>query len=120
MGKGMDPRSRKTFEADGKTWTLQFTTNALVELEEAVGKKIDAFLEAESHSLKDLRTMFWAGLIEHHPEVTQKQAGDIIDAAGGLEAIMGIINGAMTASLPEADAEDGSKGGAVGNGKAAA
>ncbi|WP_138423721.1 GTA-gp10 family protein [Maritimibacter alexandrii] len=107
---GMDPRAKTTFEAAGKTYTLQFTTNALVELEEATGKSVVDILESEQQSMKMLRAIFWAGLIEHHDTMTQKEAGAIIDAAGGLDAVMDLVNKAMTASMPEKGAEEKTPG----------
>lgn len=119
MTQGMDPRTKVSFEADGKTWTLQFTTNALVELEEAAGKAITELLSVEVPTLKTVRTMFWAGLIENHPELSQKDAGRVIDAAGGFEAVMEIVNRAITAAMPEAEDAEGAEAGGGKKSKAA-
>lgn len=79
-----------TFEADGGTFTLKLSTNALVELEQALGSGIDtigAMMADQSMAkLKTLRLMFWAALTDHHEGMTLKDAGDLIDAIGVVRA----------------------------------
>ncbi|MCV3209603.1 gene transfer agent family protein [Mesorhizobium sp. YC-39] len=83
-------RGTVTFEADGAAYTLKFSTNALIELEEALGtgiEKVGSMLaDPNAAKLKTLRLVFWAALTDHHEGMTVKTAGDLIDAIGVAEA----------------------------------
>jgi hypothetical protein len=107
----MDPRSKVNFDVEGKTYTLHYTTNAFVEFEDETGQSVLDVLGREDISLKTIRALVWAGLVENHEGITPRDAGRIIDAAGGLEPIMDLINGAIAASLPQegGDEEPGKK-----------
>ena len=101
MSKGIDPRSKVTFDVGGKTYTLHYTTNAFVEFEDETGQSVLDVLGRADISLKTIRALVWAGLVENHEGITPKDAGRIIDEAGGLEPIMDLINGAISSALPQ-------------------
>jgi hypothetical protein len=89
-----------TFEADGKTWTLRFDFNAMVDFEEATGGKIFdmlASMESGTASPAALRALIWAMLRDHHPDITLHEAGKI--AKAGLRA----MNAAALSGLPNSD-----------------
>lgn len=82
-------RGRVSFEADGETHELRYTSNALCRLEDATGKTIMQLgREIESGGedgsvIKAIRLMLWGGLPEG---TTLDQAGDILDAVGFAQA----------------------------------
>lgn len=70
------------FEANEKTYTMRFSANALCELEGVTGIGVNAvanqIANPETLRLTMVRAVFWAGLRDHHPEITLHQAGEII------------------------------------------
>ena len=88
-------RGEASFEVEGKAYRVRFSWNAAAEYEEAAGKPLsDALFDIarERLSARSLRAMLWAGLQEHHQEVTLKEAGRLIDKMGRKEAqrVMGV------------------------------
>lgn len=82
------PRGTVTLEVGGKVYTLRLTINAICELEDALStpNKPVTFKEiteaAEKGSLRHVRAVFWAALLERHPEMTLKDAGALISEVG--------------------------------------
>lgn len=68
-----------SFEVSGKTYRLQFTIDAICQLEDTLDKSVGGFL-ADLHRgrVGALRAGLWAGLREHHHDVTIRQAGDFL------------------------------------------
>ena len=88
-------RGEASFEVEGKAYRVRFSWNAAAEYEEAAGKPLsDALFDIarERLSARSLRAMLWAGLQEHHQDVTLKEAGRLIDKMGRKEAqrVMGV------------------------------
>ena len=88
-------RGEASFEVEGKAFRVRFSWNAAAEYEEAAGKHLsDALFDIarEKLSARSLRAMLWAGLQEHHADVTVKDAGRLIDKMGRKEAqrVMGV------------------------------
>ena len=85
-----------TFEADGTTYTLHYTHDALVELEDQLDRGIISIVSELERWTKDpelvrlsmVRAIFWAGLHDHHPEIDIKAAGELITKAGGLMVVL--------------------------------
>lgn len=120
-------RGITTLDVDGKVLKLQYTTNAMCELEDAAKVGFMEFLSAfqagaEQGTLRiaELRLLLWAGLIEHQPDTTLKTAGAVIDALGGLETAMDQLSGALQAALPRPDKAAAAGAGDAGNAPAAA
>lgn len=66
-------------------YTLQLDINAFAEAEEILGPIPVLFAEgneAKVQSIKVVRALLWAALIEHHPEIDLKGAGKIIEEIG--------------------------------------
>lgn len=63
----------------GTEYHLKFTLNAMAELEDKFGSVETAFAEMEKGKFKAIRAVLWAGLLEDHPEYTEKQVGSMID-----------------------------------------
>jgi hypothetical protein len=61
---------------------MRFSANALCELEDAIGMGVNAVAtqmsDPSTMRLTMVRTVFWAGLRDHHPDITLHQAGEII------------------------------------------
>lgn len=104
-----DPRGIVKFEADGATHSLQFSINALVALEDALGVSVSEIgnklsgADGKPVGIKEMRTLFRCGLIEHWPEgePTDKDAGSLMTALGLGEAAR-LIGDAFAASFPDA------------------
>jgi len=113
---GNQIKGKFSFKAKGETFALQYTANAMCELEDATGKSATAFLQRlentakEDLSFSDVRLLFWAGLQEHHAGLTVKDAGDLITGLGGIVAALELVGKAVAASMPAAP-----KAGAGGN-----
>ncbi len=91
--------------AGDKEYRVSYGVNALCELEEAfdksVQKIVDQDLNGANVSMRAVRRVVWAGLIDQHPEITLKEAGAIADSAG-VQACMDAISAAFKLAFPEA------------------
>lgn len=76
-------RGEVELKAGDKTYVLRYTTNALVRLEDELGKPATVL----GDSFREARALFWAGLLHAHPEITVEQAGEIMDEVGLTEAV---------------------------------
>lgn len=88
-------------------WKLAFTTNAMCAYEEETQKPFTSVAEvlqgAETGrlSMRVLRTILWAGLIEHQESATLREAGRAMDACG-FQAVGQQIAAAVRLAFPEA------------------
>lgn len=109
------------FEADGKRYILQFSIDALCNLEAEAGKGIVALIsdinDPMTMSLTRLRQMLWAGLLQHQPDTTIEGAGELIPKAGGLLALREKIAEAFAAAFPDASKETKARPRKAGNPK---
>lgn len=81
---------------DGKTYTMVLDINALAEFEDATGMDPGEVLDnPKTMSLSLARKLFWAGLQKHHPGLTLREAGDI------LQENFGKLGKAMATVTPE-------------------
>jgi len=104
-------RGEVAFEAAGKVWSVRFGINEICDLEEETGRSV-VELGAEMSNpatmrVTMLRAMVWAGLRGAHPEVSIKQAGELITEAG-TETVIGLVGRAFQAAFP--GAEEGAAG----------
>jgi hypothetical protein len=87
-----------SFNPGEKDYTLRYSANALCELEDALEMGVNAvatqLANPDSMRLKMVRVVFWAGLRDHHPDVTLLQAGEIITDLS-LTKAMGLISSAF-------------------------
>ncbi len=103
----MATQNAVSFEAQGKARTLAYTMNAQVAFEEKTGVEFSAisdfFEQAQKGkiSASRLREIFWAGLLDGAPEITLREAGDLIDALG-MEATFELIGQAVVRAYPTA------------------
>lgn len=92
-------------ESEPRRYVFAFSTNALCVLEEEFGLDNISELQAilgEKPSLRNIRKLFRIGLTDCHPDMTDMEAGEIIDAMGGLEPSLEMIMRALTTAFPEA------------------
>lgn len=91
------------FKADGKAWKLCMSVNALCRLEqvahdwaEDVGVELGRLLQpGEIPPLtQTYRAAFWAGLQDHHPDLTDEDAGRLMHHVG-LVKVGGLIGEAV-------------------------
>ncbi len=92
--------------AEGKTYTLKYSVDAICRLEETTGKNLTALMvemaDASRMSLSMTRHMVHAALFEHHPEVSLKEAGEIMAGSGGMLNAITKVVGAIKLAFPEA------------------
>lgn len=94
----------------GKNYRIRFTTNAIVELEDAMNRtrfpgereiglpQLAGMFQRGDFTVKQLRTTLWAGLLtEHDGEIDEKEAGEILDAAPSYEAVLDPLAEALKA-----------------------
>lgn len=113
MASANPQRGQLGFEVavDGKSqrWTMAFGTNALCAIEEEFNltdiTQLDGVLNNKP-SLRTIRTLFRLGLTDCHPDMSDMEAGQLIDAVGGLEPSLELVSRAIEQAFPEA-AKDG-------------
>ncbi len=92
--------------ADGTFHVLRYTVNSLCALEERLEMpiaRIAALFEgADGISMRHLRAVLWAGLIDRQPDLTEAEAGRIMDDAG-MAAVTRAIERAFTAAFPASE-----------------
>lgn len=89
------------FEAGEQEYVLLLDFNALCDLEDDFPGLMDG--QVEFKSPKAIRRVFHAGLAEHHPDLTERDAGRLLHELGLAQAGV-VIQEAFKASFPDADA----------------
>lgn len=105
----MANRERGEFEVQiaGVQYTLVMNTNALAAAQEAlstpkeIAKIEDIYQAVNNGSVKHVIVFFWAALRKYHPLVTVEQAGELIDAAGGLSGFGPLMSAVNARSEPD-------------------
>lgn len=94
-------------EIGGRTYVLVMTFNALLRVQQLFNRAgvmptADSIVRAANNGdLESMRALFWALLLRHQPDLTVEQVGDLIDEAGGVEAVNELIDRAHAASAPD-------------------
>jgi len=83
-----------TIEMD-KPRTLRYGMNALIKIEELTGKNLTK-LDLDNISVKDLRTIVYAGLFHEDKELTPEKCADLIDEYSDITTVAGKLGEAMT------------------------
>jgi len=92
-------RGEASLEIDGKAYTLVFTTNALCDLEELLGKSVGQIMQ-QMDRVSTIRALLWAGLQASEPGLTVKAAGDLMHVAGNT-AVMKAVTEALNRAFPQ-------------------
>lgn len=84
-----------------RTFTLVLNTNAMAEIEDQLslldGKErnwdyfASRMVNKKTAGVRDVRLLFWGMAREFHPEITLKEAGRLIDQAGGVVGLDAIL-----------------------------
>lgn len=102
-------RGEVSFEAAGTTYRMKISTNALCEIEDALGESIDEvgrkIAENKSAKIRVLRTLVWGALLDRHPNLTPKDAGRLIDEIG-MEKASELIAKCFELMQPEASGNE--------------
>ncbi len=97
-------------KAGDSTYILRYSIDAICSLEASLDKGFPAIVADMSNPatmrLSAVREVLRAGLQEHHPDITVKQAGELIISAGGALVVLGKVNEAFGAAFPEPEASD--------------
>src|SRR5690606_4502101 len=93
-----------------KTYTLSFSVNAICELEDHFGGKpvaqiADGLDDPKNVRMSTVRALVWAGLRDHHEEVSLKDAG-LLASEAGVPACMEAVGRACQLAFPEQEAGD--------------
>ncbi|MBR1230203.1 hypothetical protein JQ600_35500 [Bradyrhizobium sp. AUGA SZCCT0176] len=92
--------------AGDKSYILFFDIDAICAMEEATGKGFGAIAAEMQNpalmSISMVRRMLHAALQQNHPDVTLKEAGEIMVAGGGMLKAIQKIGAAINAAFPEA------------------
>ncbi|NWJ24771.1 hypothetical protein [Rhizobium sp. RM] len=92
-------------QAGDEEYRISFGINALCELEDVFGKSVQKIVEEDLNgddiTMKAVRNVVWAGLLDQHPEITVKEAGNVVSKAG-MQNCMDAISKAFALAFPEA------------------
>jgi hypothetical protein len=88
------------FEAAGKSYTVGMSANALCLLEDAfdgIGfhSILSEWVDPQKITITNVRKLFWCALTDHQPEITEKEAGELIGAVGGLAPVLEMVSRAL-------------------------
>lgn len=100
-------KTAKITLSDGVERELRFTLNAMAEIEEAYGSVEEAFKALERNSLKAVRCVLWAGLLDSDPTLTVQRVGSLIDIAN-LQNIVEVMSEAFQSDMPQGGAAEAS------------
>ena len=98
-------RGEVAFKAGDANYTLVYSTNAICELEDAIGKGLNAIV-ADMERLSTVRAILWAGLRSRHSDITMAGAGEIIDLCG-VAAATEVIGRALNAAFQKTEGKSG-------------
>ena len=93
------PRVKTITLNDGVEREICFTLNAMAELEERYGSVDAAFAALNTGSVKAVRCLLWAGMIDTDENLTEQQVGKLIDI-DCLNRIMDDLSAAMEEDMP--------------------
>lgn len=98
-------RGQVPLVAGGKEYRLSYGINALCELEDAFGKSVQKIVDEDLSDENDIRMssvrkVIWAGLIDSEPDITEKEAGNIVDLAK-IPVCMEAVSKAFALAFPE-------------------
>lgn len=83
-----------TIELD-KARNLRYGLNALVKIEELIGKPITV-IDLSRLSISDLRNIVFAGLMHEDKELTSEKVGDLIDEYSDIATVASKVADAFT------------------------
>lgn len=98
------PKPSIPIELGGKSRRLRYTFNALCAVEDALGAPITEILDKQvsgSVSVRDLRGLIWAGLLDEDESIGIKEVGEWLDEEGSLQDVADKFRMAFEAAFPD-------------------
>lgn len=86
-----------TIELD-RPRNLRYGMNALVKIEEMIGRPISK-LDLDNISIKDMRTIIYAGLFHEDKNLSPEKVGELIDEFSDINTVAEKLGEAMTAAF---------------------
>lgn len=103
-------RGEFEFEVEGKKYRMKLTLDAIAQLEDYYEQKYrrpipfgQILARVQSGSIGAMRAVIWASLQCHHPDLTVKQTGELIDQAGGILAFAAQIGKLIGTAQPDVE-----------------
>lgn len=97
-------RGQATFKIDGTAYRMSYSFNAIAEIEDVLDDTMDNIVarlqDPKGIRISLARTVFWGGLLDHHPEITVKEAGAIMTRLGIVRSLE-LVAEAINRSFPE-------------------
>jgi hypothetical protein len=88
-----------TFEAEGKQYTFLYSLNSMSIVEgiakKPFGKVVDELRDEDKISMTTVQLMFWAGLQDHHKDISMEGASNLAQSIGGIVEVMKRITDAV-------------------------
>lgn len=95
-------------QAGDESYVLRYSIDAICTLEDQLDKGFPAIAaemgNPDKMRISSVRQVLLAGLRENHPQITLKQAGELIVSAGGAVVVLGKVAEAFAAAFPETEA----------------
>jgi hypothetical protein len=85
---------------DGKEYTIIFNLNTMADIEDRFGTIEAAMVALENNSFKAIRTVLWAGLLNSHPSLTEKEVGGLINLST-MGEMLGVLISAFKKDMPD-------------------
>lgn len=90
------------------TYIIRYSVDAICSLEDRIGKGFPAIAadlqNPDKVTISLVRQLLHAGLAEAHPELSLKDAGNLIVPAGGLVNVLEKVSQAILVAFPQAEA----------------
>lgn len=102
------PRVKTITLNDGIEREIKLTLNAMAELEDRYGSVEAAFNALDNNSIKAVRCVLWAMMLDSDENLTEQQVGKLIDVYN-MKGIMESLSDAILADMPEQPADDSGK-----------
>lgn len=102
-------------QAGDKTYILDLSFNAMCHLEDHFDKGIIeigqmlADMQSDPSKLraKTIRAVLWGAMIEHQPQVTEKEAGQVVSTVGFAKVFKALTDALLAANPDASDAQGG-------------
>ncbi len=114
-----------SLKAGGQNHKLVLTMNSIIEFEDEWGGSISEFGQKMNDAAPDskgrvdsgapqikigeIRTLLWAALLEHDEDVTLREAGRVMEEAGGFGEVMEPLMQALNDAFPSVEEDAGTR-----------
>ncbi len=102
-------RGAVSVEIGGERYTMRFGINECCDLEDTFDKtivEIGGLLGGgDNLGMREIRSMFRIAVSEGHPDLTDRQAGEIMQKSGNVTDVVAKIAQAFEAAFPDAEGD---------------